>query len=153
MKCPYRYIRWDDDRVTAEEATDVWVLAEAAGPPRTECRWPRTQPDPVLPVRILVGVMFECVAADGMPAGEAEHDVLQAVEQALISELPRYGARLVLVVTWHGAREWIAYASSADWLDSWAPDFAQRWLKPRAFQIDAAEDVGWSAYLTFAAAG
>jgi hypothetical protein len=150
MKCPYRYILCEDDRVTAEEATDAWVLAEAAGPPRTECRWLPTQPDPELPIRILVGIMFECVSADGMPVGEAEHDALRAVDQALVSELPRYGARLVLVVTWQGAREWIAYASSADWLDSWAPDFAERCLKPRVFQIDAAHDLGWSTYLSFA---
>lgn len=140
--------------MTPEDNGDGWVLGQSPGPPRLMCRWLRDVqvPDEAMPVRITVGVAFEHKTDDGMPA-EAEYDYLAAVEDVLINQLTRLGARVVLVVTTRGARDWVAYASTAAWLRRWAPDFASRYLTPRQHDISAGLDPEWSTYLRFATRG
>jgi hypothetical protein len=87
-----------------------------------------------------------------MPA-DSEYDYLAAVEDVLTNQLSRLGARLVLVVTTRGARDWVAYAGTAAWLRRWAPDFAGRYLTPRQHDISAGLDPEWSTYLRFANRG
>jgi Family of unknown function (DUF695) len=144
--------------MTAEQANEQpagsWMLGEAAGPPRLMCRWLQTGPvpDKARPVRITVGVACEHVTDDEMPA-EEEYDYLAAVEEVLTNQLARLGAQLLLVVTSRGARDWVAYADSADWLSSWAPAFADRYLNPRPNDISAVLDPNWNTYLKFASLG
>jgi hypothetical protein len=145
----WRRFRLAHDEEASGEGT--WTLAQAAGPPRLAVRWRQCDavPDRARPVKVTVGVMFDDVRPDGMPAGQAENDFLGLVEEALFGELAERGARLVLVVTSQGAREWVAYASSADWLTGWAPAFAQRCLAPRGHDINAVLDLEWTTYRAF----
>lgn len=115
-------------------------------------RWLRDRPLPnrALPIKITVGVMYQDARPDGMPA-QNEHQFLGDVEEALISDLAEHHAHLVLVVTSQGAREWVAYADSADWLNNWAPRFADTYLRPRPHDINAVLDHDWTTYRAFTA--
>jgi hypothetical protein len=146
-----QYILCKNGQMTAEQASDGWILWQDAGPPRLTCRWLSTGlvPDRSMAVRITVGVAFENPSPDGLP-DDTELDYLAAVEEVLQNQLSRLGARLVLVVTTRGARDWVAYAQSSKWLASWAPDFAARYLSPRQHDISAGLDPEWSTYYRFA---
>jgi hypothetical protein len=106
-------------------------------------------PDPERPYKITVGVMFNALADNGMPDLSIERELLDGAWNDLNTDLPRYGAVLVLSVTGGGNREWVAYAPSHDWLQTWAPGFAERWFKHHTCQISAAEDPDWTTYRSF----
>lgn len=94
--------------------------------------------------------MFQDARPDGMP-GKTEHRYLADVEEALISDLADHNAQLVLVLTAQGAREWVSYADSADWLEDWAPRFAEAHLQPRPHDINSVLDEDWTTYREFTA--
>ncbi len=108
---------------TEDAAAGRWHVSYSTKPPLTVSRWRSdvTVPDPQRPFKITVGVMFNALAENGMPDLGAEGEFLAGVWNDLSADLPRYGAVLVLSVTGSGNREWVAYAPSHDWLQTWAP--------------------------------
>jgi hypothetical protein len=134
---------------------EEWVLGKSEDAGRLMiCRWRKDMRavDPARPVKITVGVMFTSRRPDGMPGSPAENDFLGGVEEALANEFRANGATFVLVVTANGAREWVAYAPSADWLSEWAPGFAARHFGDRPHDINAIYEPSWETYLAFTAA-
>jgi Family of unknown function (DUF695) len=136
---------------TEDAAAGRWHVSYSTEPPLTVSRWRSdvTVPDPQRPFKITVGVMFNALAENGMPDMGAEREFLAGVWNDLSADLPRYGAVLVLSITGSGNREWVAYAPSHDWLQTWAPGFAKRWFQNRSCQISAAEDPDWTTYRAF----
>jgi hypothetical protein len=137
--------------MTANHAGGRWRVRYRTRPPLTVSKWRSdvTLPDPERPFKITVGVTFNALAENGMPDLSKEGKFLRGVENGLKADLPRYKAVLVLSITSQGKREWVAYAPSHDWMQTWAPGFAKRWFKNRSGQISAAEDAGWTTYRAF----
>jgi hypothetical protein len=137
--------------VTAEDDEGVWNVSAGTGEVPVLSRWRSdvTVADPRWPVKITIGVMFNARLENGMPDLAVEGDFLEAVEQDVIVSLAKRDAELVLVVTGDGNREWIAYASSHDWLAEWAPAFDERWFGGHTCRIAAENDPTWSTYQTF----
>ena len=106
-------------------------------------------PDPERPYKITIGLMFNALAENGMPDLSVEGELLDGAWNALNAELPGHGAVLVLSITGGGNREWVAYAPSHDWLQAWAPAFAERWFQGHTHQVSAAEDPDWTTYRAF----
>lgn len=135
---------------TEDTAGGRWRVTVSVGPP-TIVKWrcDVTFPDPERPFKITVGVKFNALAANGMPDMSVERQFLTGVTNDLKADLPGYGAELLLSITSQGHREWVAYAASHDWMQTWAPGFAKRWMQDRSFRIDAAKDPDWRTYRAF----
>jgi hypothetical protein len=137
--------------MTEDTAGSRWQVSVGPGPPPTVAKWRSdvTFPDPGRSFKITVRVAFNALAENGMPDMRAEREFLAAVEKDLSADLPGYGAVLVMSITAQGNREWVAYAPSQDWVQAWAPGFAERWFKDRICLIGAAKDADWTTYLAF----
>lgn len=137
--------------MTADTAGGRWRVRYSEGPPLTVSKWRYDVrfPDPDRPFKITVRVMFNALAGNGMPDMSAEGEFLAGVWNDLRVDLPGYGAVLVLSVTGSGNREWVAYAPSHDWMQTWAPGFAKRWFQNHTGQISVAEDAEWTTYKAF----
>jgi hypothetical protein len=137
--------------MTGNRAGGRWRVSYRTRPPLSVIKWRSdvTLPDPERPFKITVGVMFNALAENGMPDLSIEREFLTGVENDLRADLSRYGAVHVLSVTGGGNREWVAYAPSHDWLQTWAPGFATRWFQNHTSQITAAEDADWMTYRAF----
>ncbi|HET6817748.1 MAG TPA: DUF695 domain-containing protein [Mycobacteriales bacterium] len=128
-----------------------WALGEGEinGRPliaRWDVEAKRNCPDRSRPVKVTVGVQCAETRPDGLPAGQ-DLELLEAMEQAMFDELPSLaGSQPVLVVTNNGMREWIIYASSHEWLESWAPGFRTRFMRGRPGKIDAVRDADWQTF-------
>ena len=129
-----------------------WHLAEwEAGDLTHWTRW-RPQdviPHPDRPTRIIVKFIYATDRPDGLPAPETI-DELDAVEEVLARELPEYGAELVLVLTGNTAREFIAYAPSAHFLEGYAQSIVDRWSEGFVgIGIEAGDDPQWESFQRF----
>lgn len=128
-----------------------WGLAksEVDGKPlivRWDAAAKRRCPDRARPIKVTIGIACVDPRADGLPSSE-DLDVFDAIEEAIFSELPRLaGTHPVLVLTANGMREWIAYARSHDWLETWAPTVQERFMKGRPGKVDAVEEPGWETF-------
>ena len=119
--------------------------------PLTIVRWRSNVevPDPGRTFKITVGFMFNQLAANGMPDTNAEGPHMNAIQGDLTAVLEAHGARWVLSVTGSGNREWVAYAASEEWVEAWAPGFADRWLRDYTHQISVVSDPDWTTYRAF----
>lgn len=130
---------------------DVWTLAQGEiDGHATILRSKRTRRDRARPVRVTVKIGLSKPDARGLPTPE-EMDFLEDVEETLFSELEQHGAEMVLVVTANKAREFIAYCSSPDWLETWGPSVISRWGERRpGTGVETAAEPGWETYKAFA---
>ena len=136
---------------TADLDNSRWKVSIRQVPP-TVIRWRLdvAVPDPDRTFKITVGFMFNQLAANGMPDPSAEGPHMKAVQDDLEAVLASHGALWVLSVTGQGNREWVAYAPSHEWVETWAPGFADRWFGEYTHQISVARDAEWKAYRAFA---
>ena len=134
--------------MTADADRSRWKISVLREPP-TVIRWRSDidAPDPGRPFKLTVGLMFNQLAANGMPDLSAEGALLHAVQEDLTAVLAEHAALLALSVTGQGNREWVAYAPSHEWVPAWAPGFAGRWFGEHTHQISVANDAGWTTYL------
>jgi hypothetical protein len=137
--------------VSADAGRSRWQISTVREPP-TVIKWRSDLdvPDPGRPYKLTVGLMFNHLAANGMPDLGAEGALLHGVEQDLEAVLAEHAAVLALSVTGRGNREWVAYAPSHKWVAAWAAGFADRWLGEHTHQISVAKDADWTTYLAFA---
>jgi Family of unknown function (DUF695) len=135
----------------SDEGSGEWQVAVNSGPEISIIKWRSDVkfPDPGLPFRIIVGVKFRHIAENGMPDPRAETPFLADLENELLAGFEAHGSKLVLTVTGRGSREWVAYAPSQDWIEKWAPEFGNRWLKGRNSRIKVARDPKWNIYKKF----
>jgi hypothetical protein len=101
---------------------------------------------PVLGFDIQVAVAVPLVIAtdDGLPT-PAEERRLAAVEELIRADLERgERARLVLVLTTAGVREYVGYSDDDHWLAAWVPAVVA--AVPGA-QVMSRRDPGWTTLL------
>lgn len=111
----------------------------------------RSCPDPSRPVKVTIALQCAKPQSNGLPSSE-DLDLFEAIEEAMFAELPMVaGTRPVLVLTTDGAREWIIYARDHQWLESWAPEFRQRFMQGLPSTIDAVVDADWHTFLEWTA--
>lgn len=98
------------------------------------------------PVKITIGVQFRAPRPDGLPSDE-DFDDLDPIEEALYDELASAGdARVVLVLSGNGSREWIAYAPDHEWVGTWGRSFAERFCDGRHHLVEAEMDPDWATF-------
>jgi hypothetical protein len=74
---------------------------------------------------------------------------MKAVQDDLTAVLASHDALWVLSVTGQGNREWVAYAPSHEWVEAWAPGFADRWFPEHTHKTSVARDREWKTYRAF----
>lgn len=103
-------------------------------------------PDLGRPVMVRVKFGFAQTIRRGMPSAQ-DVTALEAIEEALVPELAGHDAELVLVVTGRKAREFIAYARGAEWLQAWGPTVLERWsTRTRPAGVEALSDPDWQTF-------
>jgi hypothetical protein len=133
-----------------------WALAQSVVDGKTLIsRWDagakRACPDPSRPVKVTIAVQCAKPQPNGLPSSE-DLSAFEAMEEVMFAELPQVaGAQPVLVLTTNGMREWIVYAGTHEWLESWAPDFQQRFMRERPGKIDAVVDAAWETFRAWTA--
>jgi len=130
---------------------DKWALGQGKvnGQPlivRWDVAAKQRCPDLRRPIKVTIGIQFPNPKPNGLPSVE-DDEHLGAMEEALFAELPAVAdAAPVLVLTTNGMREWIVYAATHQWLQSWAPDFQERFLKGRPGKVEATQEPGWGTF-------
>jgi hypothetical protein len=102
--------------------------------------------DKRLGIKVGLAIPFHTSDPDGMPSPD-EVALLDAAEEHIVEELSGH-ARLVLVLTTNGMREFVAYTGNGEWL----PEFdkqLQSSVTSHRVQIDARTDPQWTAYTAF----
>lgn len=95
-------------------------------------------------IQIAVAVPLLIAADDGLPT-PAEERRLRPVEEVLRAGIERgERARLVLVLTTAGVREYVAYSDDDAWLEQWAAEVTA--ATPGA-QVMSRRDPGWTTLL------
>jgi hypothetical protein len=139
------------DSTPGDPAPDHWALGqgEVDGKPLI-VRWDtaarRDCPDATRPIKVTIGLACDRPQPNGLPS---PHDLVhfEELEEALFAELPSLAdTRPVLVLTTNGMREWIVYACEQEWLQEWAPWFAERFFNGRAGTIEAVAEPGWDTF-------
>ena len=111
-------------------------------------RWQNsaTSPDPERPIKVTIRIGFTDPSPFGLP-GSRDEEPLLVIEDVLLDELSAHNASLVMVVTGNNAREFIAYASSHDWLDEWGPTVLERWASGRpGTGVEAVSEPDWATF-------
>ena len=108
-------------------------------------------PDRARPVKVTIGIQCANPRDDGLPSPE-DLALFEQMEDALFSELPPIAdSEPVLILTTNAMREWILYASSREWLKSWAPPFCERFMADRPGKVEAVDEPGWETFTEWTA--
>jgi hypothetical protein len=95
-------------------------------------------------IQLAVAVPLVTAGDDGLPT-PAEQRRLEAVEELIRSEFESgERARLVLVLTTAGVREYVGYSDDDQWLSAWVPHIVA--ALPGA-QVMSRRDPGWTTLL------